>query len=361
MLRDMSYIAPAVKLKSGDRKALESWLRAPTLSQALALRARILLASDDGEGVRPLAARLEVSPNTVSIWRRRYREQGLAGLQTGSRSGRPRRISDAKERAIVTATMRPPEAATHWSARRLAKEVAVSSASVHRIWQKHGLQPHRTTSFKFSTDPDFDAKMADVVGLYLDPPERALVLCVDEKSQIQALNRTQPILPMRPGLPARMTHDYKRNGTTSLFAALEVTTGKVHGQCFPRHTHVEFLEFLKSIARKYPKRDLHLICDNYGTHKHPKVKEWVEAHPRFHLHFIPTSSSWLNLVERWFARITDEAIRRGSFDDVRALERKIMKYLDHWNLDAKPFRWTKTPRQIRKSIRRVQATYETGH
>jgi len=357
----MSYTAVAVKLTPKDRETLESWLRTPTISQALGLRARILLASAAGEGVRPLAARLEISPNTVSVWRRRYREQGLAGLQTRSRPGRPRRISEAKERAIVAATMRPPAESTHWSARRLAKKVAVSSASVHRIWQKHGLQPHRTTTFKFSTDPDFDTKMADIVGLYLDPPERALVLCLDEKSQIQALNRTQPILPMRPGLPARMTHDYKRNGTTSLFAALEVTTGKVHGQCFPRHTHVEFLAFLKSIARKYPKREIHAICDNYGTHKHPVVKEWLAAHPRIQLHFTPTSSSWMNLVERWFARITDEAIRRGSFDDVRDLERKIMKYLDHWNHDAKPFRWTKTARQIRKSIRRVHEIYETGH
>ncbi len=357
----MSYTAAAVKLKSEDRRALESWLRAPTTPQALALRARILLASADGEGVRTLAARLEVSPNTVSVWRRRYRELGLAGLHTRSRPGRPRRISDAKERAVVATSIRKPETTTHWSTRRLAKKTGVSHTSVHRILRKHGLQPHRTTNFKFSTDPDFESKMADVVGLYLDPPERALVLCLDEKSQIQALDRTQPILPMRPGLPARMTHDYKRNGTTSLFAALEVTSGKVHGQCFPRHTHVEFLAFLTSIARKYPRREIHLICDNYGTHKHPAVREWLESHPRFHFHFTPTSSSWLNLVERWFARITDEAIRRGSFDSVRSLERAIMKYLDHWNQDAKPFQWTKTAKQIRKSIRRVKATYETGH
>ena len=262
---------------------------------------------------------------------------------------------------MVAATMREPKAATHWSARRLAKEVGLSHATVHRIWQKHDLQPHRIETFKFSRDPAFDTKLADVVGLYLDPPERALVFCVDEKSQIQALNRTQPILPLRPGVPARMTHDYERNGTTSLFAALEVASGKVHGRCFSRHTHVEFIAFLDSLAKRYRRREIHLICDNYGTHKHPKVREWLAAHPRFHLHFTPTSASWLNLVERWFALITTQAIRRGSFDNVRQLERAITKYLAHWNENATPFHWTKSPRQIRTSIRHAKAICETGH
>ena len=223
------------------------------------------------------------------------------GCGPGRAAGVRAKSRRVKERAVISATLRKPKAATHWSARRLAKEVGLSSATVHRIWQKYGLQPHRVETFKFSTDPDFDTKLADVVGLYLHPPERALVLCVDEKSQIQALNRTQPALPMWPGLPARMTHDYLRHGTTSLFAALEVASGKVHGRCFKRHTHLEFIAFLESLARRYPRLELHLICDNYGTHKHPTVKPWLAAHPRFHLHFTPTSASWLNLVERWFA------------------------------------------------------------
>ena len=344
----MTYVASKFVVKSQDRTVLESWIRSPSLPQAWSLRAKIILASGDGEGVRAMARRLEVSPTTVCQWRGRYQAEGLAGLQTQPRSGRPRQISDAKERAVVRATMRKPKTATHWSARRLAKEVGLSPATVHRIWKKYGLQPHRVETFKFSTDPDFDAKLADIIGLYLDPPERALVLSVDEKSQIQALNRTQPLLPMRKGLPARMTHDYKRNGTTSLFAALEVASGKVHGRCFSRHTHVEFIAFLESIAKRYPRRELHLICDNYGTHKHPNVKAWLAKHPRFTLHFTPTSASWLNLVERWFALITDHAIRRGSFDSVKQLERTITRYVAEWNDDAKPFVWTKSAREIKR-------------
>lgn len=357
----MAYVAEKFVLKAADRVIVEQWLRSPTLPQAWGLRAKIVLASADGEGVREMARRLETTTATVCLWRRRYRRDGLAGLQTRARSGRPRQISEAKERAVVAATMRAPKAATHWSARRLAKEVGLSHATVHRIWQKHDLQPHRIETFKFSRDPAFETKLADVIGLYLDPPERALVLCVDEKSQIQALNRTQPILPLRPGVPARMTHDYERNGTTSLFAALEVASGKVHGRCFSRHTHVEFIAFLDSLAKTYRRREIHLICDNYGTHKHPKVREWLAAHPRFHLHFTPTSASWLNLVERWFALITTQAIRRGSFDSVRQLERTITKYLADWNENAKPFRWTKSARQIRTSIRHAKVTFETGH
>lgn len=348
-------------VKESDRLVLEKWVRSPTVPQEWALRAKILLATADGEGVRAMARRLGASATTVCLWRDRYREMGLAGLKTLPRAGRPRRISEAKERSVVEATLRAPKTATHWSARRLAKQVGLSPATVHRIWKKYGLQPHRVTTFKFSTDPEFDQKLADVVGLYLDPPERALVLCVDEKSQIQALNRTQPILPLRPGLPARMTHDYERNGTTSLFAALEVATGKVHGRCFARHTHVEFVEFLESLAKKYSRRDIHLICDNYGTHKHPLVKAWLAEHPRFHFHFTPTSASWLNLVERWFAVITQQAIRRGSFDSVRKLERSINKFIAGWNEDAKPFRWTVTAKQIRRKIQDVSQTYEMGH
>jgi transposase len=354
-------MAAGFKVAEADRVMLESWLRAPSTTQGVALRARLILASAKGEGVRPLARRLGISPNTVAVWRRRYRSQGVAGLRTRARAGRRRRITAAKEQAVISATLRKPKVTTHWSARRLAKEVGLSPATVHRIWQKYGLQPHRVETFKFSTDPEFDAKLADIVGLYLDPPERALVLCVDEKSQIQALNRTQPALPMWPGLPARMTHDYTRHGTTSLFAALEVASGKVHGRCFQRHTHLEFIAFLESLARRYPRRNLHLICDNYGTHKHPAVRQWLAAHTRFHLHFTPTSASWLNLVERWFALITGQAIRRGSFDSVRRLERAIMRWLAVWNENAQPFHWTKSAAAIKHSLQNVTAIYETRH
>jgi transposase len=357
----MSYMASKLRVQEADRVALEGWLRSPTLSQEWVLRAKIVLASAAGEGPRATARRLEISANTVCVWRRRYREQGLAGLKTRARSGRPREISVAKERAVIAATMRPPKAGTHWSTRALAREVGLSHMAVQRIWKKHGLQPHRVETFKLSRDPEFDRKMADIVGLYLDPPERALVLSVDEKSQIQALNRTQPILPLRPGIPARMTHDYQRNGTTSLFAALEVASGKVHGRCFPRHTHVEFIAFLDSIAKRYARREIHLICDNYGTHKHPKVHDWLAAHPRFHIHFTPTSASWLKLVESWFSVITRQAIRRGSFDSVRRLERAITKYIAEWNEHAQPFRWTTPVREIRRKIRRVKAISVTEH
>src|SRR6516162_1438300 len=289
-----------VEVSKVDRAQLEAWLRSQSIAHALATRARIVLGSAEGESIRALAERLKVTQRTVCLWRRRYASRGLDGLRNRPRAGRPRRITPTQEQAVVSATLRKPKTATHWSGRRLAKEVGLSAATVHRIWQKYGLQPHRVDTFKFSQDPEFDAKLADVIGLYLDPPERALVLCVDEKSQIQALDRTQPLLPLLPGMPARRTHDYKRHGTTTLFAALEVASGKVHGRCVRQHTHVEFIEFLNSLHKAYPRRELHLICDNYGTHKHPAVREWTAAHPRFHLHFTPTISSWLNLVERWF-------------------------------------------------------------
>jgi transposase len=350
-----------VEVSDADRAQLEAWLRTQSTAHALAIRARIVLGSAAGESIHTLSDRLKITERTVCLWRRRYASDGLDGLRNRPRAGRPRRITAAQEQAVVSATLRKPKTATHWSVRRLAKEVGLSSATVHRIWQKYGLQPHRVGTFKFSHDPEFDSKLADIVGMYLDPPERALVLCVDEKSQIQALNRTQPMLPMWPGLPARMTHDYTRHGTTSLFAALEVASGKVHGRCFPRHTHVEFIAFLASLARHYPKRDLHLICDNYGTHKHPAVKQWLAAHPRVQLHFTPTSASWLNLVERWFAIITGQAIRRGSFDSVRRLEAAIMNWLSHWNDNAKPFRWAKSAAAIKRSIRNAALIYETQH
>jgi transposase len=357
----MPFTAPPFVIARTHRRTLEQWLRCPTMPQQWALRARIVLAAGQGEAVRATARRLEVTPATVCQWRQRYSEGGLAALKTRERCGRPRRISDAKEHSVVAKTLTTPKATTHWSCRRLAREVGLSPSTVHRIWRKYDLQPHRTTTFKFSKDPAFEQKLADIVGLYLDPPEKALVVCVDEKSQIQALNRTQPILPLRPGLPARMTHDYKRHGTTSLFAALEVASGKVLGRCFPHHTHAEFIDFLNAVQRQYRKREIHLVCDNYGTHKHPAVRAWFAAHPRVQVHFTPTSASWLNLVERWFALITTQAIRRGSFDSVRALERAINRYLAEWNENARPFRWTRSARRIKRDIHRVLVTYDTPH
>lgn len=361
----MGFVAAPLPVSKQDRLTLEAWLRAPSTPQRLATRAKIVLASAEGETVRSIASRLDISQLSVCRWKERYRKGGVAGLKTQQRSGRPPRFTEADEARIIAATMIPPAGRTHWSSRSLARKLGVSHMQVHRVWQARGLQPHRVETFKFSTDPEFDTKMTDVVGLYLAPPERAIVLCVDEKSQIQALNRTQPILPLRPGIPTRMTHDYKRNGTTSLFAALEVASGRVEGRCFSRHTHVEFIKFLSQLAKRYPGVDLHLICDNYGTHKHPAVNAWLAKNPRFHLHFTPTSASWLNLVERWFARITDEAIRRGSFDSVRALEAAISKYLANWNANPTPFRWTKSARQIRRRISRacahVNSTFVTGH
>jgi transposase len=357
----MPFEARPLVVPQSDRKTLRQWLRCPTIPQQWALRAKIVLAGAEHEAVRETARRLEVIPATVSRWRRRYAEGGLTALRTKERPGRPPRISSAKERAVVARTLAKPEATTHWSCRRLSKRVGLSPTTILRIWRKYDLQPHRATTFKFSTDPAFEEKLTDIVGLYLNPPEKAVVLCVDEKSQIQALGRTQPLLPLRPGLPARMTHDYKRNGTTSLFAALEVASGKVLGRCFPRHTHVEFVSFLDTVNRKFRKQKIHLICDNYGTHKHPVVREWLATHPRFHVHFTPTSASWLNMVERWFALITSQAIRRGSFDSVRALERDINKYLSHWNENARPFTWTKSARQIKKQIAHVIETYAAAH
>jgi transposase len=282
------------EVKAEDREVLESWLRSKAIPQALGMRARVVLLSGEGTSLRAITQRFRLTERTVCLWRRRFQQEGVSGLRSRRRRGRPRGVTRAKEFAMVTPTSRLPPSATHWSARRLvAKEMGVSFMTVHRISGKYGLQPHRVETFKFSTDPEFDSKLADTVRLYLDPPERAPVLCLDEKSQIQALDRTQPLLPLRPGIPAQMTHDYDRHGTTSLFAALEVASGEVDGRCFRRHRHQEFIAFLKSLAKRYPRLELHLICDNYGTHKHPKVKAWLEDHPRFHQHFTPISASWL--------------------------------------------------------------------
>lgn len=357
----MPFAAEVLSLRDEEREELESWIRSSALRQDLVLRARIVLSLAQGRGTRATAALLATSANTVSVWRRRFIEGGIEALMSRKSPGRPKSISASAERRIVATTMRRPEEATHWSADRLARKVDVSRSTVQRVWKKFSLQPHRHTTFKFSTDPKFDEKLEDVVGLYLDPPNGALVLCVDEKSQIQALDRTQLELPLRPGRPASQTHDYRRHGTTSLFAALNLKTGKVDGRCFARHTHEEFLAFLKDLAKAYRGREMHIVADNYCTHTHQAVQRWLAQHPRIHLHFTPTSASWLNLVERWFGILTSQAIRRGTFRSVRELQRRIATFIDHWNEHGEPFVWTKSAAEIRRKIRRVQALYEPGH
>ena len=351
----------AVQVPDEDRVTLETWTRSPSLSAGPALRARIVLACAAGEGTSQLARRLGVSRPTVISWRERYRSGGLAALADAPRSGRPKIIDEA---AILARTLEPPPAAlgvTHWSSRLLAAELSVGDATVARCWRRYGLQPWRRESFKFSTDPELEAKVRDVVGLYLDPPEKAVVLCVDEKSQIQALDRTAPILPLRPGLPEKATHDYVRHGTTTLFAALEVATGRVTDACYGQHRHEEFLAFLKKVARAYPRRELHVVVDNYATHKHPDVEAWLAKHPRVTLHFTPTSGSWLNLVEVFFSIITRQAIRRGSFASVKDLIGAIRRFIDGWNDRCHPFTWTKTPDELLCHTRQRKKTSDAGH
>jgi len=349
-----------VDMPSSDRIQLESWLRAPTMPAGLVQRARIVLLAADGLGTGEIVTRTGASKPTVIQWKRRYAEGGVAALDDRPRSGRPKELDDV---AIVLATLEaPPEhlGVTHWSSRLLGRELGISNVAVANVWREWGLQPWRTTTFKFSTDPELDAKVRDIVGLYLNPPERAVVVCIDEKSQIQALDRTAPILPMRPGLPASATHDYVRHGTTTLFAALEVATGKVTDACFERHRHQEFLRFLKQVAKAYPRVKLHVVCDNYATHKHPAVKAWLAKHPRVMLHFTPTSGSWLNMVEIFFGIITRQAIRRGTFRSVSDLKVAIGRFIDGWNERCEPFVWTKTADQI-LSHSRSQKTSFTRH
>lgn len=339
-------ISNVLVLSNDDRARLESWTRSSSVSAGHAERARIVLTVAGGAGTSETARLVGVSRPTVIKWRDRFAASGLAGLDDERRSGRPKTINDA---AILAATLEAPPAklaVTHWSSRLLAKQLGIGDATVARAWRKYGIKPWRRETFKFSADPELEGKVRDVVGLYLDPPTNAVVLCVDEKSQIQALNRTQPILPMRPGLPEKATHDYQRNGTTTLFAALEVATGKVTDQCYDRHGKAEFLDFLRRVARNYPRRELHIVLDNYHTHKHREVLAWLEKNPRVKLHFTPTSGSWLNLVEVFFGIISRQAIRRGSFDSVRQLTSAIRAFIEGWNDRCHPFVWTKTPDQI---------------
>ena len=344
----------ALEVSEAERSELTSLASRRNTAQALALRARIVLGCADGEQNKAVAARLGVCENTVGKWRRRFAEHRLEGLRDEPRPGTPRTLDDARIEAVIVRTLESlPTDATHWSSRSMAKASGVSISSVQRIWRAFGLQPHRLETFKLSTDPDFVAKVRDVVGLYVSPPEHAIVLCVDEKSQIQALDRTQPLLPMRPGQAARRSHDYTRHGVTSLFAALDVATGRVIGQCFPRHRAVEFRKFLDEIEANVPADlDVHLVMDNYATHKTPLIRAWFAKRPRWHVHLTPTSSSWLNQVERFFAIITDKKIRRGVHRSVADLTADIHAFIDQHNADPKPFRWTKSADDILASIER---------
>ena len=328
------------------------------------MRARICLMAAEGQSNNAIASKLGVSRPTVILWRRRFKEQGCPGISSDAPHGvSPRRLDPGKEKAIVEATLQTkPAGATHWSTRSMAHAQGVGKSTVQRIWDAHGLQPHRTKTFKLSRDKRFVEKLTDVVGVYLNPPDKAVVLCMDEKSQIQALNRTQPGLPMKKGRCGTMTHDYKRNGTTCLFAALNVLEGKVIGSCFPRHRHVEFLKFLRTVDRQVPRKlDIHAVLDNYGTHSHPKVRAWLDNHPRFHLHFVPTSSSWLNLVERWFGELTRRRIRRGSFHSAQGLIQAIHEYIQANNENPRPFLWTKKADAILEKVNRCKAVIGTLH
>ena len=347
-----------------ERKTLEAWLRRRKTAHALTVRAHVVLLCASGHTNTAVAAHLHVTKQTVGKWRRRFSAKRLEGLLDEPRPGAPRRITDADIERVITKTLETtPSDATHWSTRGMARATGMSQSAISRMWRAFGLRPHRTETFKLSTDPLLVDKVRDIVGLYLNPPDRALVLCVDEKSQIQALDRTQPILPMRPGQVERRTHDYARHGTTSLFAALDVAAGKVIGECHRRHRSVEFRKFLDRIdAEVPPSLDVHLILDNYGTHKTPMIHRWLLRHPRYRLHFTPTGGSWLNLVERWFVELTDKQIRRGTHRSTRQLETTIKTYLKHTNDHPKPFVWTKTADEILASIARFcQRTSDSAH
>ena len=353
-------VAAALPVLERDRAQLRAWTRATGIRAGLAQRARIVLLAGDGVPNAQIAARVGVSRPTVNLWRNRYLGGGLDALGDRPRPGRPRRVDETQ---IVVATLSPPPpklGVTHWSSRLLGDQLGVGNATVARTWRKWDLQPWRVQTFKFSTDPELDAKVRDVVGLYLNPPENAVVVSIDEKSQVQALDRTAPILPIRPGLPEKRTHDYVRHGTTTLFAALDIATGKVTDACYPRHRHQEFLHFLKQVAKAYPRVKLHVVCDNYATHKHPAVKAWLARNPRITLHFTPTSGSWLNMVEIFFGIITRQAIRRGTFGSVRDLIHAIRAFIDGWNDRCQPFVWTKDADTILTKAKR-KPTSGTRH
>ncbi len=350
-----------VEIPPRDREVLEGWLRSPSLPAGLVQRARIVLLAADGVGTGEIVHRVGASKPAVIRWKQRYAGEGIGGLRDRPKSGRPPRIDPV---TIVLATLEPPPerlGVTHWSSRLLARHLGVSDFTVSTTWKKWGLQPWRSETFKFSTDPELEAKIRDVVGLYLSPPDKAVVLCIDEKSQIQALDRTAPILPIRPGVPEKQTHDYVRHGTTTLFAALEVATGKVIDACYPRHRNEEFLSFLKQVAKAYPRKQLHIVVDNYATHKHPNIQKWLTKNTRVTLHFTPTSGSWLNLVEIFFGIITRQAIRRGTFTSVKDLITAIENFIDGWNERCQPFTWTKPADEIVTRATRGNATSIARH
>ena len=351
-----------VALTDVQREELQRWVRRATTANALAMRARIILACEQGGHDGVIAARAGVNRTTVGKWRRRFLERGADGLLDEPRPGAPRQIGDAEiERVIARTLETKPKAATHWSTRTMASEVSMSQSAISRIWRAFGLQPHRVTTFKLSKDPLFIEKVRDIVGLYMSPPERAIVLCVDEKSQIQALDRTQPLLPMRSGHVEARTHDYVRHGTTSLFAALDVKTGAVIGECHRRHRALEFRKFLDTIDESVPEDlDVHVVLDNSSTHKTPAIHRWLLKRPRYHLHFTPTSSSWLNLVERWFAALSEKQIKRGTHRSTRELETAIRRFIDTNNDAPKPFVWTKTADVIFEKLQSSR-TSDSGH
>src|SRR5258708_32922871 len=354
----MPKVASAVILSEADRNQLESWVRAQFTPQQVALRSRILLMAAEGKQDLEIAGELNVNRHTPALWRRRFQTQGLDGVwEVQSGRGRKPRYDESKVAAIVAATLQTkPKGSTHWSCRTMARAQQVSPSTINRLWQQLNLKPHRTRSFKLSRDLKFLEKLTDVVGLYLNPPDRSVVLCIDEKSQIQALDRTQPGLALKKGRCGTFTHDYVRHGTTTLFAALEILEGKVIGQCYPRHRHQEFLKFLRCLDDEFADQemDLHLVIDNYGTHKHPKVKSWLQRHPRFVLHFIPTSSSCLNQVARWFGQLTQKAVRPGAFVSVEELHQAIMAFLHAWNQAPRPFVWTATVEKIMEKLNRAR-------
>jgi transposase len=351
----------ALALSADQLEQLEQWLAAHGTPQQVALRCRIVLAAAQGGSDLSIAAGLDVNRHTVTLWRKRFAEQGLECLwQIAAGRGRKPIFGIEQIKAVVDATLQTkPKGMTHWSCRLMAKHQGMSKSTISNIWRSHNLKPHRVKTFKLSRDPKFVEKLTDVIGLYLNPPEHALVLCVDEKSQIQALDRTQPGLPLKKGRCGTMTHDYKRNGTTTLFAALELLEGKVIGQCYQRHRHQEFLRFLGHLDREFPAtRSLHLVIDNYGTHRHPAVKAWLTRHPRFVLHFVPTSSSWLNLIERWLRELTTKRIRRDSFPSVPDLIAAIEEFLEAWNENPKPFVWHATVESILAKLSGCRQTLE---
>ena len=360
----MNHPSKALELLDQDREVLESWVSAHNSPQALVWRAQIVVYAAEGIANTHIAENLGVSVLTVREWRKRFESEGFNSLtRVKPGRGRKREIDAERVKQIVHDTLHTtPKGATHWSCRTMAKRHNVSAASIQRIWDAHGLQPHRVETFKLSKDPEFVEKLTDIVGLYMNPPDKAAVICVDEKSQIQALDRTQPGLPIKRGRCGTMTHYYKRHGTTSLFAALNVLDGTVIGNCYEHHRHQEFLKFLRRLDRAFPRnKTLHLILDNYGTHKHPNVKAWLQKHPRFHLHFTPTSSSWLNLIERWFGHLTDKQLKRAAFTSVDELIKAIDDFIEINNENPKPFVWTAKVEDILRKVGKCKAIIETVH